>query len=166
LAKIRLDIETQQLLFFSKHYLHLAKRLKCSSTDLTKTIEQLFAIYQNHKASNVYLFLAHLASSAYRAATIIEKYNNELAHYNYRRQLKNKEPSQLESELHGNLQKFLPMMLRDLIGHRLKSDHKFLKPRNKVLHALKPIECKEILECSLRDIEEELKHLTNTCTEL
>lgn len=151
----QVNLDTQQLLHFSKHYLCLAKRLKCPKSDLSKTIGQLYQEYPENKTSNVYLLMAHLASAAYRAATIIVKHN--LCEYNYR-PLKRLVPDTIESKLRSNLERYFPMMLRDLVGHNLQANHCLAAPRRKIMHQLKPMECMRLLQSSIKQIEEDLRH--------
>ena len=150
-----MDIDTQQLLYFSKYYLRLASRLKCPTEDLSKTIEQLYRDYPKNKGSNVYLLMAHLASAAYRAATLIDKHGSVLRSYNYRH-VSNRLEAEIESEFRGNLERYLPMLFRDLVGHDLQSAHNLASPRRNVLHGLKPMECVEMFQKTILQIE---KHL-------
>ena len=151
-----MDIDTQQLLYFSKHYLHLASRLKCPTEDLSKTIDQLYFDYPKNKRSNVYLLMAHLASAAYRVATLIESHGSVLGSYNYRYHVRNRSEAEIESELRGNLERYLPMLFRDLVGHDLQSAHNLATPRRNVLHELKPMECAEMLQKTILQIAEDL----------
>ncbi len=146
-----MDIDTQQLLYFSKYYLRLASRLKCPTEDLSKTIEQLYRDYPKNKGSNVYLLMAHLASAAYRAATLIEKHGNVLGSYNYRHVT-----NCSEAKLRSNLERYLPMLLRDLVGHDLQNTHNLATPRRNVLHELKPMECAEMLPRTILQMEKDL----------
>lgn len=150
----QMDVETQQLLYFSKHYLRLATRLKCPKSDLSKTIRQLYEEYPENNTLNVYLLMAHLASAAYRVATIIEKH--DLRAYNYR-DLKKLPEGKIASEMRSNLKRYMPMMLRDLVGHELKANHILAKPRAEVIHALKPMDCMNIFQGYIRQIEEDLR---------
>jgi len=155
-----LDLDTQQLLRFSKHYLRLAKRLKFSRSDQSKTIGQLFYDYPSNWKSNAYLLMAHLASAAYRIGTIIDKDARLLMNYNYRKRINKKQPDKkIESEMLINLEKFLPLMLRDLVGHRLRdpSYKSFAIPRENVIHNLTPLKCLESMEKAILEIEMVLK---------
>ncbi|MHC4645593.1 MAG: hypothetical protein ACYTBJ_08820 [Planctomycetota bacterium] len=148
-----LPTDTQQLLRFSKHYLKLAKRIKCPKADQSKPIGQLFREYPQNKGSNVYLLMAHLASSAYRIATIIERH--ALESYKYRH-LRARPPNEIERALRDNLTSYLPMLLRDQVGHDLTSTHKLAPPRIKVLYPLKPIECIDRMKNVITEIESRL----------
>ena len=150
-----MDIDTQQLLYFSKHYLRLASRLKCPTEDLSTTIDQLYRDYSKNKGSNVYLLMAHLASAAYRAAALIDKHRSVLRSYNYRH-VKNRSEAEIESELRSNLERYLPMLFRDLVGHDLQSPHYLATPRRNVLHELKPMECAAMVKRTILQIEKDL----------
>ncbi len=155
----QMNLDTQQLIQFSKHYLSLAKRLsrKCPKSNLSKEIGQLYLEYFDNRKSNVYLLMAHLASAAYRAATIIRKH--KLYDYNCTRLWKLRSSNAIESEMRSNLEKYLPMMLRDLVGHDLYDpNHDLATPRRNVVHALTPQECMDILPRSIRRIEQDLKN--------
>lgn len=157
--KSQMNLDTQQLLQFSKHYLSLAKRLSrnCPKSNLSKKIGQLYGEYPRNSKSNVYLLMAHLASAAFRAATIIEK--NKLRDYDYRHLKKLKSSNDIESRMRSNLEKYLPMMLRDLVGHNLYDpDHELATPRRNVVHALTPEKCMNILARSIRRLERDLKN--------
>lgn len=156
----QVDVDTQQLLYFSKHYLRLAKRLKCPKSDLSKTIGQLYQEYPKNKTSNVYVLMAHLASATYRSATIIKKH--KLRDYDYIHLQKLDSSNDIESRMRSNLEKYLPMLLRDLVGHNLYDPkHKLATPRRNVVHVLTPEKCMNILQRSIRQIEKDLrrKHL-------
>ncbi len=152
-----MEPDTQQLLRFSKYYLQLAKRIKCPIDDQSKTIGQLYDEYPNNKNSNVYLLMAHLASAAYRAATIIDKYPNIRQRYNYRRLGRRKFNGNIADEMRKNLVQYLPMLLRDLVGHDLEGNHALAKPRREIVHELTPVKCRDILSRSILQIEKDLK---------
>jgi len=155
----KMNLDTQQLLQFSKHYLNLAKRLrrKCPKRNLSKNIGQLYLEYSDNRKSNVYLLMAHLASAAFREATIIEKH--KLRDYDYRHLKDLKLSENIEPRMRRNLEKYLPMMLRDLVGHDLYDhNHDLATPRRKVVHALTPQECMDLLPRSIRRIEQDLKN--------
>ena len=151
-----MDIDTQQLLYFSKYYLRLASRLKCPTEDLSKTIDQLYFDYPKNKRSNVYLLMAHLASAAYRAAVLIDKHRSVLRSYNYRLHVRNRSEAEIESVLRGNLERYLPMLFRDLVGHDLRNAHNLTTPRRNVLHKLKPMACAKTLQRTILQIEKDL----------
>lgn len=153
----QMSVDTRQLLCFSKHYLRSAKRLKCRKSDVSKTIAQLYEEYPHNNRSNVYLLMAHLASAAYRMATIIEKYKPKLNDYNYRHlQRRGLSEPEIASEMRNNLERYMPMMLRDLVGHDLNATHELAKPRARVVQSLNPKQCMNMLQRSIRQIEEDL----------
>lgn len=155
-----MERDDRQLLHFSKHYLRLAKRLKCSESDQSKSIDQLFNDYPSNRSSNIYLLMAHLASAAYRIGTIIDKHSGLLRNYNYRKMINKKdETKKIESKMQNNLDKFLPLMLRDLVGHKLRdpSYESFAIPREKVIHNLTPVQCLKSMEKAILEIERVLK---------
>ena len=151
-----MDTDTQQLIHYAKHYMQLANRINLTIDDQSKTIEMLYNEYLQHKGSNVYLFMAHLASSAYRIATIIDKYNDVLSTYNYRHLAGKYFSGNITDELRNNINHYFPMLLRDLVGHNFEDDHRLASPRKKVVHEMTPNECKETLKIAIKEIEQHL----------
>jgi hypothetical protein len=145
------DLDVQQLIRFAKHYLKAANRLKVPHRDLNNKIGILFDEYRSNSKSTIYLFMAHLASAAFRAATITE--SCKLEKYNYR-SLANS--SDIEQQLNSKLDLYMPMLLRDLVGHTLKNSHPLSQPRLSVVHNLTPVECRDHLTNAIFSIATEL----------
>ena len=151
-----MDTDTQQLIYFAKHYMQIANRINLTINDQSKTIDMLYNEYPQNKRSNVYLFMAHLASSAYRIATVIDKYSDVLSAYNYRCLARRNFSGDIANELRNNISHYFPMLLRDLVGHNLEDDHRLAGPRKSVVHEMTPNECKENLQTAIRQIEQHL----------
>ena len=147
--------DAKQLLFFARHYLGLAKRLESRCNDKRfETIGDLFDDFPRAKSHPIYLLLAHLASASFRIATIVEMY--KLESFDYRelvKKMKGTRPDEIELELRNALNLYLPMMLRDQVGHVTQgSGHSCAEPRNNVLLSLTPSDCLELLERAITAI--------------
>lgn len=156
-----MEVDDKQLFKFARHYLRLAMRLKSKCSDmLDVTIGDLRERFEESQGDNIYLLLAHLASSAYRISTLVERNKSILDDYDYRPYAwsikKKKSGSEIQKHLKDNLQYFLPMLLRDQIGHNSTGEHDIASIRNPIIKSLTPRECLDYMKLILPEIESKL----------
>jgi hypothetical protein len=144
-----MKVEKDQLLYFAHHYLGLARRLAVRCARKKETIGQLFKSFPSARRDPAYLLLAHLASSSVRLSTLIEMSAPALDSFDYRQHLRNKSQAEQETELRRHLDRYLPMILRDQVGHDTKSaTHPLAPARDRVLGTLTPEECLRHIEAA------------------
>ena len=141
-----------QLIDFAKRYLTLASDLSCEDKDLDTKICVLFDQYGENRRSPIYLFMAHLASSAIRLYTLVDYKENRLSQY----KLNNRKGEVRVDLLKSNIGKYIVVLLRDMIGHGVDTDCKISKARDEVIHNMTPRECHKYLHLAATDIEKQL----------
>jgi hypothetical protein len=146
-------IINMQLVQFAKYYLDLADKLSCDDKDLDTKIEDLTYDYVKNHDSPIYIYMAHMASSAIRLSILAEDEtgNTCISAYDPKKWRKRD-----VATLRKNLQKCMPTLVRDMIVHGVDTD-KSKKARDQVLHELTPREWYNHLLAATNDIESTLR---------
>lgn len=146
-------IINMQLIQIAKYYIDLADKLGCEDTDLDINIEDLTNKYIDNPNSPIYIYMAHMASSAIRLSILseTESHNTCISDYN---------PIKWrycdEATLRKNLHKCMPILVRDMIVHGVDTPQS-KKARDRILHEMTPREWYDYLLAATRDIESTLK---------
>jgi hypothetical protein len=177
--------EIRQLWFVAKHYFKEAEKLKgeyCKYLDIL--LADIMNFYENGIPTEEYqkelsLLVAHLNSAAVRLCTINERFRknwNDKIFRDYQEELLGNQ-KKLENEKHWNnvyltkelirnKKEYLPLMLRDEVGHleegknpKKREKELIWRARHAAIESLKVIEVFTCMQCAIEQVEEKLRNL-------
>ena len=172
--------EIRQLWFVAKHYFTEAEKLKvewCKYLD--NKLTEIMSFFKNGTPKEDYerelsLLVAHLNSAAIRLCTINERFwedwNDKIFKY-YQEELlreqkkfedeKHWNSDYLAKELIRNKKEYLPLMLRDEVGHieegKSKKKEVIWQARHIAIESLKVIEVFTCMQSAIERVEKKLR---------